>query len=58
MAVQDGNLRQINPRTKKKNTVKDILKFSQEYLGLDYIFWVEDQPYFDKEVLRDLPVAK
>lgn len=58
MAVQDGNLRQINPQTKKKNTVKDILKFSKEYLGLDYIFWVEDQPYFDKEVLRDLPAAK
>lgn len=55
MAVQDGNLRQINPHSKKKNTVKDILEFSQNYLGLDYIFWVEDQPYFDEEVLRDLP---
>jgi hypothetical protein len=58
MAVQDGNLRQKNPRTGEKNTVNDILKFSQEYLGLDYIFWVEDQPYFDREVLRDLPDTK
>ncbi|MEN5378917.1 hypothetical protein [Sphingobacterium kitahiroshimense] len=57
MAVQDGNLRQINPRTKKKNTVPDILTFAHDYLGLDYIFWVVDQPYFDQEVLRDLPNA-
>lgn len=54
MAVQDGNLRQTNPQTNKKNTVKDILEFSQNYLGLDYIFWVEDEPYFSEEVLRDL----
>ncbi|WP_217899710.1 hypothetical protein [Flavobacterium sp. ov086] len=54
MAVQDGNLRQINPKTNKKNTVKDILEFSQNYLGLDYIFWVEEDPYFNEEVLRDI----
>ncbi|MDA6072615.1 hypothetical protein NJT12_23625 [Flavobacterium sp. AC] len=55
MAVQDGNLRQINPQTNKKNTVKDILEFAKNYLGLDYIFWVEEEPYFNEEVLRDLP---
>lgn len=38
MAVQDTNLRQINPRTEEKNTVKDILDFAENYLGLDYIF--------------------
>lgn len=55
MAVQDGNLEQLNPRTGKKNTVADILDFSQSYLGLDYIFWVEEEPYFTDEVLRQLP---
>ncbi|MEH3112412.1 hypothetical protein [Pedobacter terrae] len=55
MAVQDGNLRQTNPRTNQKNTVNDILKFSRDYLGLDYIFWVEEQPYFEQKVLHDLP---
>lgn len=58
MAVQDGNLRQINPKTGKKNTVDDILKFGQNYLGLDYIFWVEDEPYFTNEVLKQLPAAR
>ncbi|EGY28784.1 hypothetical protein Rin_00012500 [Candidatus Regiella insecticola 5.15] len=55
MAVQEGNLRQINPKTGKKNTVADILDFAQHYLGLNYIFWVEDEPYFSDEVLRQLP---
>lgn len=55
MAVQEGNLRQINPKTRKKNTVTDIIDFSSNYLGLDYIFWVEDEPYFTNEVLQQLP---
>lgn len=55
MAVQDGNLRQINLKTGKKNTVDDIIEFSQNYLGLDYIFWVEDEPHFTNEVLQQLP---
>ncbi|MGL4602950.1 MAG: hypothetical protein ACRCU9_02300 [Iodobacter sp.] len=55
MAVQDGNLRQINPKTGKKNTVADLLDFGGNYLGLDYIFWVEDEPYFTNEVLKQLP---
>lgn len=57
MAVQDGNLRQINPRTGKKNTVADIIEFSRDYLGLDYIFWVQDEPFFTNEVLQQLPYS-
>ena len=53
MAVQDGNLRQINPKTGKKNTVEDILDFAENYLGLDYIFWVKDE--LSDEVLEALP---
>lgn len=54
MAVQDGNLRQTNPKTGRKNTVGDIVGFATDYLGLDYIFWVEEEPYFSREVLREL----
>lgn len=54
MAVQDGNLRQINPKTGKKNSVDDLLDFSQNYLGLDIIFWVEEEPYFSMEVIPGL----
>lgn len=55
MAVQEGNLRQVNPETGKKNTVADIIKFARDYLSLDYIFWVEDEPGFSQEVLKQLP---
>jgi hypothetical protein len=58
MAVQDGNLRQINPKTGKKNTVPDLLNFAQNYLGLDYVFWVEEEPYFSQQVLKQLPMPK
>lgn len=54
MAVQDGNLRQINPMTSEKNTADDIIAFAEGYLGLDYIFWVQEEPYFTKEVLPAL----
>lgn len=55
MAVQEGNLRQINPKTGQKNTVTDILAFAEHPLGLNYIFWFEDEPYFTHEVLQQLP---
>lgn len=54
MAVQDGNLRQINPKTGKRNSMDDVLDFSKNYLGLDIIFWVEEEPYFSKEVIPGL----
>ncbi len=54
MAVQEGNLRQMNPKTGKKNTALDVLSFADHYLGLDYIFWLVDEPYFSDEVLPAL----
>ncbi|WP_028449940.1 hypothetical protein [Chitinibacter tainanensis] len=58
LAVQDGNLRQKNPKTGKRNTVADNLQFAEQYLGLDYIFWGLEEPYFSREVLPKLPAAK
>lgn len=55
MAIQHGNRCQINPKTGKRNTVADVLNFSRDYLGLDYIFWAEDEPYFINEVMQQLP---
>ena len=56
MAVQEGNLRQINPKTGKKNTVKDVLDFAGQYLGLDYIFWANGE--LSDEVLKELPYGE
>jgi hypothetical protein len=51
VAVQDGNYEVLNPKTNKRVTVKEIYDFAQNYLGLDYIFWCTQEPYYTNEVL-------
>jgi hypothetical protein len=55
MAVQSGNLRQTNPKTGVPYTVKDLLDFARDYLGLDAIFWGIEDPAFQTTVLKQLP---
>lgn len=58
VAVQDGNFSEINPKTKSKVTLSDILDFAQNYLKLDYIFWGIEEPYYSDEVLAYLTLKK
>jgi hypothetical protein len=51
IAVQDGNLEQINPKTGKRVTADDLLEFAMQYLRVDYIFWGTQEPYFSAEVV-------
>jgi hypothetical protein len=51
VAVQDGNYEEINPKTGKRVTVREIYDFAIDYLGLDYIFWCKQEPYYTSEVL-------
>ena len=51
VAVQDGNYDEINPKTGKRVTIKEIYDFAIEYLGLDYIFWCTQEPYYTDELL-------
>ena len=51
VAVQEGNYEEINPKTGKSVTVKEIYDFANEYLGLDYIFWCTQEPYYTNELL-------
>ena len=51
VAVQDGNYEEINPKTGKRVTVREIYDFANEYLGLDYVFWCTQEPYYTGEVL-------
>jgi hypothetical protein len=58
VAVQDGNYEEINPKTGKRVTVNEIYDFANEYLGLDYIFWCTQEPYYTSEVLPFLRILK
>ncbi len=51
LAVQDGNYAEINPQTGKMVTVDDIYEFGKNYIGLDYIFWCTEEPFYTKAVI-------
>jgi hypothetical protein len=54
IAVQDGNLAEINPETGKRVTVDELLNFATSYLRVDYIFWGMEEPYYSRDVLPAL----
>jgi len=51
LAVQDGNYGDLDPKTQKRATVVELLKFATDELKLDYIFWCTQEPYFSSEVV-------
>lgn len=51
LAVQDGNLAELNPATKAVVTVLELYRFAVDRLRLDYIFWGTEEPYYSSAVL-------
>lgn len=51
IAVQDNNLADINPRTGRKVTVRELAAFATNELHVTYIFWGTQEPYFTRDVL-------
>jgi hypothetical protein len=51
IAVQDGNLEEINPATGKRVEISDLIKFATEYLKVDYVFWGTQEPYYSGDVI-------
>jgi hypothetical protein len=51
IAVQDGNYEDADPKTGKRVTIAELLKFATEYLKVDYIFWCTQEPYYSDELL-------
>jgi hypothetical protein len=54
VAVQDGNYDVINPTTGQQVTIKEIYDFANAYLGLDYVFWGAQEPYYTSKLIRFL----
>jgi hypothetical protein len=50
-AVQEGNYAQTNANTGKKMTINDIYEFATRELGVRYIFWYPEEPYFTRDVV-------
>lgn len=51
IAVQDGNYEDADPKTGKRTTISELLKFATEYLKVDYIFWCTQEPYYSSELI-------
>jgi len=51
MAVQDGNLSELDPGTGKRVTVESLYRVARELLRLDYVFWGREEPYYSSTVL-------
>lgn len=61
LAVQDGNLEDVNPATRKPVTVDELYRFAADRLRLTYLFWGTQEPFYSRDVLpylRGLPDAK
>jgi hypothetical protein len=51
IAVQDGNYDYINPKTGRRVTNLEQIKFAKDYLKADYIFWCTQEPFFSRDVV-------
>jgi hypothetical protein len=51
IAVQDGNYQHINPKTGRRVTIAELNSFAADYLGVQYIFWCTQEPYYTQQLL-------
>ena len=51
VAVQDGNYQHVNPKTGKQVSIAEIIDFGKAYLGVDYIFWCTEEPYYSQHLI-------
>lgn len=51
IAVQSGNLDDVDPETHEPVTVDELRRFAEDPLRLDYVFWGTQEPYYSKRIL-------
>jgi hypothetical protein len=51
MAIQDGNLSEVNPATGNPVTVEHLYRIARDEFRLDYVFWGREEPYYSRDVL-------
>jgi GNAT superfamily N-acetyltransferase len=50
-AVQWGNYEHHDPRSEKQVTIAELVRFAQEFLKVDYVFWSMQEPFFSEQVV-------
>lgn len=55
IAIQDGNYigktNNTDLENKRENLVPSLVSFAENFLKVDYMFWVNQEPYFEQDVL-------
>jgi hypothetical protein len=51
MAVQDGNLSEVDPATGEPVTIDELYRIARDEFRLDYVFWGREEPYYSRDVL-------
>lgn len=55
IAIQDGNYigltNNMTVRKERDNMVPVLYSFANRFLNVDYMFWVNQAPYFEEDVL-------
>jgi hypothetical protein len=51
LAVQDGNLADVDRRTGTRVTVEELAAYARDPLHLDYLFWGTEEPYWSEAVV-------
>jgi hypothetical protein len=51
LAVQWGNLEDRDPATGEKVSVDELYRYARDELGLDYLFWGVQEPYYSRDIL-------
>jgi hypothetical protein len=54
IAVQWGNYEHVNPKTGKRVTIPELVRFATEEIKVDYVFWCTQDPFYTKDVIPQL----
>ncbi|MCC6154062.1 MAG: DUF4962 domain-containing protein, partial [Candidatus Hydrogenedentes bacterium] len=51
VAVQDGNLAEVNPESGKRVNARELYTFAKSTLKVNYIFWGVEEPFYSEDVI-------
>ena len=50
IAVQDGNYNEPDPKSGQAPTISELVEFATESLGVSYMFWCTEQPFYSRDL--------
>jgi hypothetical protein len=51
IAFQDGNAAAVDPTTSRTSTVDELVAFARDELGVAWIFWGTEEPFYSSQLL-------